>query len=251
MKAHAKRLSAALLAVLLLLSLTACGNQSTANNENTKPSTIQQTEAQKKDGAAQSDTKADETKPDDTQGTTFPTTGTEYQQEIDPTTGKDKYGTQPVPDGKPAPVEPEDTTVDTSTKLSCTISISCSTILGNMDKCDEAKKGIVPASGIILSTATVSFSEGESVFDVLQRVCRDNGIHMEYSWTPMYNSAYIEGIANLYEFDVGDGSGWMYKVNGWFPNYGCSRYQVEDGDTICWVYTCDLGYDVGGGYMGG
>ena len=37
----------------------------------------------------------------------------------------------------------------------------------------------------------------------------------------------------------------MYKVKGWFPNYGCSRYQGEDGDAICWVYTCDLGADVG------
>ena len=113
------------------------------------------------------------------------------------------------------------------------------------------KQGIVPADGTILSTTTVTFSEGESVFAVLQRVCRDNGIHMEYSWTPMYNSAYVEGIANLYEFDVGSLSGWMYKVNGWFPNYGCSRYQLKDGDTVCWVYTCDLGYDVGGGYAVG
>ena len=43
----------------------------------------------------------------------------------------------------------------------------------------------------------------------------------------------------------------MYKVNGWFPNYGCSRYQVEDGDVICWVYTCDLGADVGDNSMNG
>ena len=59
---------------------------------------------------------------------------------------------------------------------------------------------------------------------------------------------YIEGIANLYEFDCGPLSGWMYQVNGWFPNYGCSRYQMQDGDNIAWVYTCDLGNDVGGGY---
>ena len=39
---------------------------------------------------------------------------------------------------------------------------------------------------------------------------------------------------------------WMYKVNDWFPNYGCSRYQLQDGDVICWEYTCDLGVDVGG-----
>ena len=62
----------------------------------------------------------------------------------------------------------------------------------------------------------------------------------------MYNSAYIEGINNLYEFDCGELSGWMYKVNGWFPNYGCSRYQLKEGDVIEWVYTCDLGVDVGG-----
>ena len=93
----------------------------------------------------------------------------------------------------------------------------------------------------------MGFQTGENVFDVLQRVCRERKIPMEFSWTPIYNSAYIEGIYNLYEFDVGDGSGWMYKVNDWFPNYGCSRYQVQQGDVICWVYTCDLGQDVGGG----
>lgn len=64
----------------------------------------------------------------------------------------------------------------------------------------------------------------------------------------MYNSAYIEGIHNLYEFDVGELSGWMYSVNDWFPNYGCSRYQLQDGDVVEWVYTCDLGEDVGRGF---
>ena len=33
-----------------------------------------------------------------------------------------------------------------------------------------------------------------------------------------------------------------------FPNYGCSRYELQDGDTVEWVYTCELGDDVGGGY---
>ena len=87
-------------------------------------------------------------------------------------------------------------------------------------------------------------------FDVLQRVCRDNAIHMESNWTPVYNSAYVEGINNLYEFDVGSLSGWMYNVNGWYPNYGCSRYQLKDGDVVEWCYTCDLGYDLGSA-MGG
>ena len=108
----------------------------------------------------------------------------------------------------------------------------------------------MPDDGVLLPAAEVTFSQGESVYDVLQRVCRENKIHMESSFTPVYNSAYIEGIGNLYEFDVGSGSGWMYAVNGWYPNYGCSRYVLQDGDTVEWVYTCDLGQDVGGGFTG-
>ena len=164
--------------------------------------------------------------------------------------GTGAYHTDPVPEGKPQPVEPG--TAEEGGEATCTFSISCATILDNMDKVKESKKGIVPSDGIILDTTTVTFSEGESVFDVLQRTCRERGIHMESSWTPIYNSAYVEGIANLYEFDVGSQSGWMYKVNGWFPNYGCSRYALQQGDEICWMYTCvGLGEDIGGGYAAG
>ena len=170
--------------------------------------------------------------------------------EINPETGKDKYLTDPVPEGMPLPVEPQDVTIG-STAYTCTISISCSTILNNMDLCDPAKVDLVPADGWILQPITVTFYEGESVFNVLQRVCKQQKIHMEFENTPIYNSAYIEGINNLYEFDVGELSGWMYQVNGWFPNYGCSRYGLKNGDVINWVYTCDLGFDVGGGYSTG
>lgn len=163
--------------------------------------------------------------------------------------GQDQYHTDPVPEGRPEPVEPDNVEVDTDTSLTCTISISCATILDNMELCAENKRPLVPSDGVILPTTSVTFSEGESVYDVLQSVCRSYNIHMESSWTPLYNSAYIEGINNLYEFDVGEKSGWMYKVNGWFPNYGCSRYQVQNGDTICFVYTCDLGADVGDNSM--
>lgn len=133
----------------------------------------------------------------------------------------------------------------------CELSISCKTILDNFDKCRENKKKYVPDDGWILRPVTVTFSDGESVFDVLKRVCKSKKIHMEFSWTPAYNSAYIEGIHNLYEFDVGQLSSWMYKVNGWFPNYGCSSYKLKNGDKIEFLYTCNLGDDVGGGYSVG
>ena len=164
---------------------------------------------------------------------------------------KDKYNTDPVPEGKPKPVEPEDTQVDKAKSYTCTFSIECSTILNNLDMLDPDKLEMVPSGGVILAKTTVTFYEGESVFDVLQRICKQNGIHMEAEWTPIYNSAYVEGIHNLYEFDCGALSGWMYKVNGWYPNYGSSRYQLKDGDVVEWRYTCDLGNDVGGGYAVG
>ena len=119
--------------------------------------------------------------------------------------------------------------------------------LGEEVKITRDREEILSADGVILPPTEVAFAEGESAFDVLQRVCRDNGIHLESKFTPVYNSAYIQGIHNIYEFDVGKLSGWMYAVNDWFPNYGCSLYQVQDGDVIRWVYTCDLGADVGGG----
>lgn len=131
----------------------------------------------------------------------------------------------------------------------CTISIRCDTILRNLEQCDPEKVSLVPADGWILKPTAVEITPGESVFDVLKRVCQQKKIHLEFSYTPIYDSAYIEGIANLYEFDVGSLSGWMYKVNDWFPNYGCSQHLLQDGDVIAWVYTCDLGRDVGSAVM--
>ena len=129
----------------------------------------------------------------------------------------------------------------------CKISIRCDTILNNMSDLKEGKNKYVPSNGVILATSEIDFDEGETVLDVLKRACSLAGIQLEYSWTPMYNSYYIEGINNLYEFDCGEESGWMYKVNGWFPNYGCSAYTLKDGDAIVFCYTCKgLGADVGG-----
>ena len=128
----------------------------------------------------------------------------------------------------------------------CTITIRCDTILDNADKLDEAKAPYVPEDGEILPLITVEFTEGETVFDVLKRVCDAAQLQIEYSWTPLYDSYYVEGINHLYEFDCGFESGWMYEVNDGFPNYGSSAYEVKPGDKIEWKYPCTgLGEDVG------
>ena len=140
------------------------------------------------------------------------------------------------------PKEPKPVTV--------TLEIRCDTLSSDMSKLENpAIEDYIPADGTILERSTYKGTTDNTVFDALNTLCRNNDIQLEFSYTPIYESYYIEGINYLYEFDGGNLSGWMYKVNGWFPNYGCSSYYLSDGDVVEWVYTCDLGKDVGDNSM--
>lgn len=127
----------------------------------------------------------------------------------------------------------------------CTIEIRCDTVMDTSVLENEAVIPYLPEDGVILAATEVEYTPGETVFDVLLRVTRDNDIQFEFREDALYSGAYVEGINYLYELDAGALSGWMYKVNEQFPNYGCGRYEVEDDDVIVWLYTCDLGLDVG------
>ncbi len=120
----------------------------------------------------------------------------------------------------------------------CTMVVSCKQILENMDALTPEKKGLVPEDGIIFSAGKIVFEEGESIFDVLKREMKNNNIHLEFSITTGFNTAYVEGINNLYEFDCGDMSGWTYKVNGEIPGVGSSQYMLKNGDSVEWIYYC-------------
>lgn len=166
-------------------------------------------------------------------------------------TDKDKFQTDPVPSGKPLPVNQEDQKVDNDEEFYVTISIDCLTVLQNMDNLEEGKEKYV-GDGWILKTTKVKCKKGQTVYDILEQVCKAYSIQMENSYTPLYGSNYIEGIGNLYEFDCGNLSGWMYNVDGWYPNYGCSRYVLKAGEAIQWRYTCNgLGADLGSDFMSG
>ena len=129
--------------------------------------------------------------------------------------------------------------------LHCTVSVSCATILDHADELAPEKAALVPDDGRILAETEAAFTEGESAFDVLLRVCKEKKIQMEYDDAPAYGGVYLIGINNIYQADCGDLSYWMYSVNGEFPNFGCGDYVMRDGDELCFLYTCDLGADVG------
>ncbi|WP_052087817.1 DUF4430 domain-containing protein [Paenibacillus wynnii] len=98
-------------------------------------------------------------------------------------------------------------------------------------------------SGVILAPSVVEVKDGDSVMDLLKRITRKHKIQMEFKG--IGSMAYVEGIDNLYEYDKGAESGWMYRVNGVFPNIGAAGYTVKPGDRIEWLYTLDLGKDLG------
>lgn len=116
-----------------------------------------------------------------------------------------------------------------------TITIRCDTV---PDKSAEH----IPDDGIILDVSTFEIEEGDTVYDVLSEAAAKNKIHLETSGSA--DSAYVEGISNIYEFDFGDLSGWMYFVNGESPSVSCGEYVLSDDDEIRWLYTCDIGKDL-------
>lgn len=156
---------------------------------------------------------------------------------------KDEYETDPVPTGKPEPVNEEDQTV-TKDWFYVYLSIDCKVLLDHMDELAEGLDKYV-GDGTILKKTKVKCYNGETVWDVLLRECKARGINLESEFTAVYGSVYVEAINNLGEFDCGELSGWCYSVDDWYPNYGASRYVLKESEVIRWRYTCDLGRDIG------
>ena len=111
-----------------------------------------------------------------------------------------------------------------------TLTVRCDTIMG--------KEG-APDNPVILEKTECPINEDDTVYNILAEVLRENGIMFEHN-----SSYYISGIDNLYEFQFGDLSGWMYRVNGETPSVGCGEYVLKDGDEIEWLYTCEIGNDL-------
>lgn len=128
-------------------------------------------------------------------------------------------------------------------RLYCTLMISCKTALSS-DELKDSKRNILPSDGVVYGTKKVEFQKGDSAYDILKRETKKSGIQMEATFSAGTGTQYVEGIANLYEFDCGGLSGWMYRVNGNFPSYGCSKYKVKKGDRIEFLYTCEKGDDL-------
>lgn len=132
--------------------------------------------------------------------------------------------------------------------------------------------------GYIIEPCFVDIIEGENSAHMLKRVLEENGFGMTYTGT-IENSFYLSAITGsalaeidptgdsipqelrsklksikprtnvnrLGEFDYTSGSGWMYCINGKFPNVSFAASYLSDDDVVRVQFTIALGSDIGGG----
>lgn len=127
-------------------------------------------------------------------------------------------------------------TQTTSSEINCSITIECKSILDNMDDLKEGHKSYVPKNGIMLNNYKTTLKSKSTVYDLLKKACNDKGI--TYTAKDTMYSVYIVGINNIDEKDCGKDSGWMYTVNGSYPNVGVDSKKLKDGDKVVFTYTC-------------
>lgn len=133
-----------------------------------------------------------------------------------------------------------DDTASEKDVFSCTLEVRCDQVLDNKSQLKGEKADIIPSDGVIYSGTQIEFYDGETVFDVLKRKLQEEKIHFDFEYSKAFDSAYAEGIGNLYSFDCGEMSGWLYRVNGVSPDVGCSQYRLKDGDRVEFYYSCDM-----------
>jgi hypothetical protein len=86
---------------------------------------------------------------------------------------------------------------------------------------------------------TVEYHAGDSVYTLLQRLCKKQSIELSPDLKSNSTSVYIDDIGGLYAGDNGGMSGWIYFVNGDKPDISSGNYFPKPNDTIKWVYTLD------------
>ena len=213
-----KKICALLLSAAMCFCFTACSNN-TQEKQSTAVTATTSTQATSSTTVAEATTKKATAKPSTTktQTTTKATTET--------TTKKKKVTATKVKKKKKT---------DTVT---CTVTVECKSILDHMDDLKEGHEEFVPDDGYIIKDYTYKAKKGYTAYDALKDACKKSDIKLTAKSTTYVT--YVSGINNLDEFDCGSQSGWMYSVNGQFPNTSCGNLTVKDKDNIIFEYVCE------------
>lgn len=123
-------------------------------------------------------------------------------------------------------------------------SVTCHAAAENLSTIDESVNplSVIPEDGVVIAQRRLGLPEGATAFEALLEAARQEQIRVDYTGT-VYG-AYVSGIGYIYEFGFGDMSGWLYRVNGEFPEVSAGAYALSEGDTVEFIYTCDGGGDL-------
>lgn len=129
--------------------------------------------------------------------------------------------------------------------LRVTVSADCTAALSNMELIAEYvnPRDVIPSDGVVIKQCEVALQEGSSAFDALTAAAREQHVRVDY--TGSVYGTYVRCIGYIQEFSFGELSGWLYKVNGEFPDVSAAYFTLNEGDVVEFVYTCSLGSDVG------
>ena len=229
-----------LVGLLVCVSLLFCSifvltmNGSTASNTNKKEAEVASKE-DKDNSIIKDDTQEEKTGQQD-QKEVQESKETENKQNSSNTAKQNNSTNQKNNDTSKSPDNSQNqTTPNTPEDKYVTITIDCKTILNNMGALPEQYKGFVPSNGMIMPTKKVKLQEGDTVFDVVVRVAKQQNIQLSQS------AGYIQSINNLTEKMFQGSGGWMYAVNGSYASTGSNSYTLKNNDRIEWRYTCYIG----------
>ncbi|MPW27233.1 DUF4430 domain-containing protein [Alkalibaculum sp. M08DMB] len=141
-------------------------------------------------------------------------------------------------------IVPSGSTNEKSSNTEKKVDSNSITVTISIDTKTAFKKGYVNNEWIVGKTK-VELEKGSSAWDALNKITKSKGVPVVKRGSG--DSLYVSHINSLGEFDFEQGSGWMYNVNGTYPNYGCdnSRSVLKDGDVIQWRFTLNIGKDLG------
>lgn len=100
-----------------------------------------------------------------------------------------------------------------------------------------------PDGDRILMPTTVAISSDATVLSASIESFEQNQI--PYQTGSSGTDKYITSINGIDQQSAGPLSGWLYKVNDIFIDAGPSTYSLNSGDRVTWIFTKDLGKDVG------
>lgn len=125
--------------------------------------------------------------------------------------------------------------------ITVTVLAECAAALDNMESIDERVNtaDVIPADGVVIAYCEASLPEGATAYDALTLAARQQKVRVDGSGT-VYG-VYVSAIGHIAEFGFGDMSGWLYSVNGEYPEVSCGEYRLHDGDAVEFHYTCSYG----------